>query len=127
LRRLRRLHEHLRILFQLCLNPWVGLQILLKVGVIFLVFLAIGQRRILGEILGDAAMVAKELTESFQFTSRHVMVAILVPIEPLFLPHETVWVLADFLAHSRVLLQVFLQRRMFFDKLVISNQRGVSP
>src|SRR5216683_2167552 len=88
--RLGRLHEHLRILFQLLLHTGVSLQILLKLGMTLLVVLVIGQPGFLGEFLVDPRMTVEELTEGGPVPVRHVAIAVVLgPIEALFLPHET--------------------------------------
>src|SRR6266852_3616726 len=69
---LRRLHEHLRILFQLLLHTGVSLQILLKLGMPLLVVLVIDQPGVLRKFLGDAAMAAEEFTEASPVPVRHV-------------------------------------------------------
>src|SRR6266702_3891472 len=51
---------------------------------------------------------------------------ILTPIEALFLPHKSVWVLGYLLAGPRMLLQIFLQSGMVLDKFVVRHQRGIS-
>src|SRR5216684_7955809 len=124
--RLCRLHEHLRILFQLLLHTGVSLQILLKLGMPLLVVLVIGQPGVLRKFLGDAAMAAEEFTEASPVPVRHVAIAVVLnPVETLLLAHETVRVLADFLASSRMLLQVLLQRGVVTDKILVFRQRGI--
>src|SRR6266851_5177630 len=124
---LRRLHKHLRILLQPFLNTRVGFQKLLKLGMICLEFLAVGQPGIVGKLLRESRMTAEEFTEVINIPAGRLVIAVVLdPVEVLFLPHETVWVLGDLLAYSRVLLQILLQRRMFLDKFFVLHQRGVS-
>src|SRR5260370_33717090 len=88
---LRRLHKHLRILLQPFLNTGVSLQKLLKLGMICLEFLAVGQPGIVGKLLRERRMTAEEFTEVIHIPARRIVITVVLdPVEALFLPHETV-------------------------------------
>src|SRR6266849_4792236 len=124
---LRRLHKHLRILLQPFLNTRVGFQKLLKLGMICLEFLAVGQPGIVGKLLRESRMTAEEFTEVIHIPARRLVIAVVLdPVEVLFLPHETVWVLGNLLAYCRMLLHILLQRGMLLDKFLVLYQRGIS-
>src|SRR6266567_1461002 len=79
------------------------------------------------QILLQRWMFVGKTIEARQFpTSRVIVPPILTPIEALFLPHKSVWVLGYLLAGPRMLLQIFLQSGMVLDKFVVRNQRGIS-
>src|SRR5437879_13547614 len=72
-------------------------------------------------------MAVHEAIKARQLSTSCVIVApVLAPIEALFLPHESVRVLGDFLSYSGMLLQILLQRGMLLDKFLVRNQRGIS-
>src|SRR5216683_3190010 len=124
---LRRLHKHLRILLQPFLNTRVGFQKLLKLGMICLEFLAVGQPGIVGKLLRESRMTAEEFTEVINIPAGRLVIAVVLdPVEVLFLPHETVWVLGNLLAYCRMLLHILLQRGMLLDKFLVLYQRWIS-
>ncbi len=124
---LRRLHKYLRILLQPFLNTGVSFQKLLEFGMIFLEFLAVGQPGIVGKLLRNNRMTAKEFTEVIHIPASRILIAVVLdPVEVLFLPHETVWVLGNLLTYSWMLLQILLQRWMLLDKFFVLHQRWVS-
>src|SRR6266568_68184 len=88
---LRRLHKYLRIFLQPFLNTGVSFQKLLEFGMIFLEFLAVGQPGIVGKLLRNNRMTAKEFTEVIHIPASRIVIAVVLdPVEVLFLPHETV-------------------------------------
>jgi hypothetical protein len=72
-------------------------------------------------------MAVHEAVHVHQFASRYVAIASLVfaPVKALFLPHESIRILADFFPDFRMLLQIFLQRAVIFDKLLVIRQRRI--
>jgi hypothetical protein len=122
----------LRILFQLSLRCGVGLQILLQIRMAFHVLLVIQERWILGDLLPDVRVATQKLPEACRFAALGVAIEaavvstkVLLPVEALFLAHECVRVLTEFLAHSRMLLQVTLQFRVFGDEFLVIHERRI--
>ena len=86
---LRRLHKYLRILLQPFLNTGVSFQKLLEFGMIFLEFLAVGQPGIVGKLLRNNRMTAKEFTEVIHIPASRIVIAVVLdPVEAPFLPPE---------------------------------------
>src|SRR5258708_2723709 len=72
-------------------------------------------------------MAAEEFTEASPVPVRHVAIAVVFnPVETLLLAHEPVWVLGDFLARCRMLLQILLQVAMVADEIFVLHQRRIS-
>src|SRR5580704_8322159 len=71
---LRRLYKGLWIFSKLFLHARVSAQILLKFRMVLPVFFVLGQRGILGELLGDRGMPAQELSKACQFSLRGVVI-----------------------------------------------------
>src|SRR6266851_5789222 len=66
----RRSYEGLRILPELALHSRMSFQKLLKLGMVFQEFLILDHRWILGDLLGDIRMVAKEFMEASEVSPR---------------------------------------------------------
>src|ERR1700758_416948 len=75
LKSLRRLHERLWVRAQLLANLRIRLQVLTQCWVRFNVFLVGSQRRILGEVAGDVALVLQEFVEAGNRGAHPVAVA----------------------------------------------------
>src|SRR5258706_10165403 len=75
-------------------------------------------------------MAVHELVEVRQLSPRGVAVAFTLPtvlltVKTILLPHEGVGIFLYFLANSRVLLQIRLQRTELLTTLPVSHQRRV--
>ena len=96
------------------------------------VFLVVGQRRILGELLRNRSVPAEKLSEAAHISAIPVAQASLPIVEILalvvtsFLPHESVRIFLKLLANCGVSLQVLLQCRVLLNKLLVVDQRGIS-
>src|SRR5215469_5976459 len=117
------LHECVRLLLELIANSGILLQELLQGLMLFYKSLVIEQCGILLHLLGDFRMGIEKSVEVPQFSAPGLV--ILPAVKALFLLHKAVGILAEFLAYSRVLLQILLQCGVFLDKLLVIHQRGI--
>src|SRR5258708_16367222 len=114
------------------------LQISLQLGVALYELLIFYQGRILAKLLGGFPVVVQELVETGQLTTGGVAVArrvvavaigvtgVFTPVKAIFLAHESVWIFVDFLANSRMSLQVGLQIRILVQEFLVLRQRWIS-
>src|SRR5260221_5000982 len=113
------------------------LQISLQRWMVFYELLIFYQGRILPKLLGGFPVVVQELVETGQLTTGGVAVArrvvtvavavmgVFTAVKAIFLAHENVWVFAQFLADSRMLLQVGLQGRVIVQEFLVLPQRRI--
>jgi hypothetical protein len=98
------------------------LQVGLELGMTLHVVLIVDQLRILAKLLGNFAMAIEELIEvNALFVHALIFVAIITG----FLVHESVWILFQLLANSRMLLHEGLERWMAFYEFIVVHERGV--
>src|SRR5215469_1172886 len=117
------LQERVRMLLELIANPGILLQELLQGLMLLDKSLVIEQRGVLLHLLGDFRMGIEKSVEVPQFSAPGLV--ILPAVKALFLLHKAVGILAEFLAYSRVLLQILLQRGVFLDEFLVIHQRGI--
>src|SRR5258706_15391786 len=115
------------------------IQISLKFGIMFHVVVILDHRRVSRHLPGDIRMAAEKFSETrhmpvgclvsaLVFTSEFLMVeasflpTVLLTVKAILLPHEGVWVFLYFLANSRVLLQICLQRGVLLHKFPVVYQ-----
>src|SRR5258708_21326175 len=114
---------------KLFLHARVSAQILLKFRMVLPVLFVLGQRGILGELLGDSGMAAQELSKACEFSLRCVVIAVhtFVAMEALLLAHEAVGVFCYLLADLGMLLQIFLESGMVLNELTVFDQGWILP
>src|SRR6266436_785925 len=115
------------------------IQISMKFGIMFHVVVILDHRRVLRHLPGDIRMAAEKFSETrhmpvgsfvsaLVFTAEFLMVeasflpTVLLTVKAIFLPHEGVRIFLYFLANSRVLLQIRLQRRVLLRKFPVVYQ-----
>src|ERR1700722_20774365 len=109
----------------------MSFQIVPQRRMIFEIFLVIRQRRVLGKLAGDIIVAFQKLAEVREFATAEVAIPVhsrvLALIKALLLMHECVGIFLVLFAHSRMLRQELLQRRMtLFELLVIPQRRILS-
>src|SRR5258708_16632221 len=115
------------------------IQISLKFGIMFHVVVILDHRRVFRRLRGDIRMAAEKSSETrhmpvgsfvsaLVFTAEFLMVeasflpTVLLTVKAIFLPNEGVGIFLYFLANSRVLLQIRLQRRVLLRKFPVVYQ-----
>src|ERR1700722_17982663 len=121
-------HEGVRIFLIFLAHSRMLRQELLQRRMVLLKLLVIHQRRILTQLFSDLGVAVHESVHVRQLTTGYVAIAaslILALVKALLLPHEGVRIFLIFLAHSRMLRQELLQRRMVLLKLLVIHQRWI--
>src|SRR5258706_16401133 len=115
------------------------IQISMKFGIMFHVVVILDLRRVLRHLPGDIRMATEKFPETrhmpvgclvsaLVFTAEFLMVeasflpTVLLTVKTILLPHEGIRIFLYFLANSRVLLQIRLQRRALLHKFPVVYQ-----
>src|ERR1700727_2583598 len=111
-------HEGIRILLVLLANSRMIGQEPLQIRVALHELLVVYQRWIFAQLLRNLRMAVHKMVHVCQLTAGHVSITTLVfaAVKALLLMHEGIRILAEFFADFRMLLQVLLNRALFFNK-----------